>query len=132
MVHLPDVRFCAHAVGRLRGHHPLAVHAGVRRSPPALRLVPRSTATRESAATDRVFAAEPGVHDYQQAQAQQLDRTGRRERLGRSAHADDRRHAPARLPGGGVARFRQARRRDQERQAHRDGRAGKLCQGRTR
>ncbi len=38
LVHLPDVRLRAPAVGRDRGDHALALHAGVRGSPPALRL----------------------------------------------------------------------------------------------
>ena len=41
VVHLPDVRLRPRPVGLDRGHHPLALLAGVRDPPAALRLVPR-------------------------------------------------------------------------------------------
>ena len=42
LVHLPDVRLRAPAVGRARAHHALALHARVRGSSPALRLADSS------------------------------------------------------------------------------------------
>ncbi len=44
VVHLPDVRLRAPALGRDRGHHALALHARVRGPPAALRLGARATA----------------------------------------------------------------------------------------
>ena len=44
--HLPDLRLHAPAVGRVRAHHALAVHAGVRGPPAALRLVPAGARLR--------------------------------------------------------------------------------------
>ena len=41
LVHLPDLRLGARAVGLHRGGHPLPVHAGVRDAPAAVRLVHR-------------------------------------------------------------------------------------------
>ena len=57
LVHLPDVRLRALPVGLDRGHHPLAVHARVRRPPRALRLDPRRARGGLSPAADRVRAA---------------------------------------------------------------------------
>ena len=43
LVDLSELRLCPRPVGRDRGHHPFDLHAGVRGSPAALRLVPRRT-----------------------------------------------------------------------------------------
>ena len=56
----------------------------------------------------------------------ELDRAGPRQRLGRPAPADDRRHAPARLPARGVAGLLRPHGRHQERAPDRDGLAGEL------
>ena len=55
LVHLPDVRLRPRPVGFDRGHHALALHAGVRGPPPALRLVPgaRSASTTRSRSSSR-------------------------------------------------------------------------------
>ena len=55
MVHLPDVRLRARPVGFHRGHHPFDLHAGIRRPPPAVRLVRRSS----SASTIRSRSSSP-------------------------------------------------------------------------
>ena len=44
MVHLPELRFRPWPVGCDRGNHPFHLHAGIRGSPAALRLVPRQAA----------------------------------------------------------------------------------------
>ena len=61
VVHLPDVRLRARAVGLHRRHHPLHLHAGVRRSPAAVRLV-RGSAGHLSSAADRIRPAERHLH----------------------------------------------------------------------
>ena len=68
MVHLSDVRLGARPIGLHRGHHALALHAGVREPSAALRLVRRATRHLPSAA-DRVRAAQPHLHRDEQAQA---------------------------------------------------------------
>ena len=91
VVHLSDVRLRAPAVGRDRAHHALALHARVRGPPAALRLADREPAGPGAAAPDRVRAPEPHLHGDEQAQAARAGRGGARVRLGRSAHAHDRR-----------------------------------------
>ena len=56
LVHLPDVRLRARPVGLDRAHHALALHAGVRGPPPALRLV----SARRSASTTRSRSSSRG------------------------------------------------------------------------
>ena len=56
VVHLPDVRLRPRAVGLDRRRHALDLHAGVRGSPPAVRLVPR----RSSASITRSRSSSPG------------------------------------------------------------------------
>ena len=59
----------AHGQSRFhRAHHPLHLHAGIRRSPSALRLV-RRAAGHLSSAADRVRPPEPDLHAAEQAQA---------------------------------------------------------------
>ena len=59
----------AHGQSRFhRAHHPLHLHAGVRRSPAALRLVHRAAGHLPSAA-DRVRPPQPHLHAAEQAQA---------------------------------------------------------------
>ena len=55
VVDLPDVRLRAPDRGRHRGHHALALHAGVRGSPAVLRLGHRVAADACSPAADRVL-----------------------------------------------------------------------------
>ena len=74
VVHLPHLRLRAPDLGRARRHHALALHAGVRGSPAALRLDHRHAQARRrpvplAAAADRVRAAEPELHRDEQAQA---------------------------------------------------------------
>ena len=106
-------------VGRDRAHHALALHARVRGSPAALRLADRQPAGAGHAAADRVRAAEPHLHGDEQAQAAAARAGKARQRLGRSAHADARRHAAARLHAGGDPRVLRAHRRRQARERHR-------------
>ena len=100
LVHLSDVRLRAPAVRRDRAHHAFALHAGVRGSPAAVRLVRRKLerrVRRRSAAADRVRAAEPELHGDEQAEAAAAGAAGPRVGLGRSADADHQRPAAARL-----------------------------------
>ena len=87
LVHLPDVRLRASAVGCARAHHALAVHAGVRGSSAAVRLAGQQPGVGRSgqpSAADRVRAAEPELHGHEQAQAAAARAAGR-VGLGRSA-----------------------------------------------
>ncbi len=95
-----------------RGHHPLAVHAGIRRPPPAVRLVRgqrrfrprrradpaagrRRPAARSGQATpDRILAPEHQLHGDEQAQADGAGHRTAGGRLGRPAHADPAGPAP--------------------------------------
>ena len=115
VVHLPDVRLRASAVGRDRGDHALDLHAGVRVAPPALRLVhPRGRGV--PVAADRVRAPEPDLHGDVQAQARRAGAEEARLGLGRSAHADAGRAAAPRLHARGDPRLLRADRRRQDRQ----------------
>ena len=119
VVHLSELRFRARPVRRHRGRHAFALHARIRGSPAALRLVPRQSAGAVAAAPVRVRAPQPDLHGAVEARA---DRAGARRpcrRLGRSAHADARRAAPPRRAAGGDPRFRQAHRRRQGQQRRR-------------
>ena len=100
-------------------HHPLALHARVRGPPAALRLAARQPAGAVAPAADRIRPAEPDLHGDEQAQAAAARRREARLRLGRPAHADHRRPAPARLHARGDARLLRAHRRGQEGEHHR-------------
>ena len=125
VAHLPDVRLRASDFRRARADHALALHARVRGAPPALRLAGRQPAAAGEAAADRVRASQPQLHGDEQAQAPAARRREARERLGRSAHADDFRHAAPRLHARGdspVCR-RHRRREAREHRRHRTARA---------
>ena len=124
LVHLPDVRLHAPAVGCVRGHHALALHAGVRGPPPALRLVPGAPEVRGAAAADRVRAPQRHPHGAEQAQAAGAGRGRLRGRLGRPAHADAGGHAPPRLSTGRHPRLLRPHRHRQGEQ-HRAGGAAR-------
>jgi hypothetical protein len=112
LVHLPALRLRARPLGLHRGRHPQPVHAGVRVAPPALRLAARGARPAPPAPPPvRVCAPESHAHGDEQAEAPAPGAGGPRLGLGRPAHAHDQRHAPARLPRGGAARFRGADRR---------------------
>ena len=112
LVHLPDVRLHPLPVGRLRGHHPLALHPGVREQPGALRLDPRPAPARAPPPADRVRAAQPLLHGALQAAPAGAGHRRPRLRLGRSAHADDLgAPAPRRDPDGDPRLLRPDRRR---------------------
>ena len=68
VVHLPDVRLGPRPGGLHRGHHALAVLAGIREPPAAVRLVPRAPRHLPPAA-DRVRPPEPDLHRHEQAAA---------------------------------------------------------------
>ena len=115
MVHLPDVRLRAPDPGRARGHHALAVLAGIRGSPPAVRLGGEQRVCAVQAAPDRVFASRHQLHRHVQAQAAPPRRGGLRLWLGRSAHADAVRPAPPWLHARVHPQFLRAHRRVQGR-----------------
>ena len=119
VVHLSELRFRARPVGRDRGRHAFDLHAGVRGSPAALRLVPRQPAGAVAAASVRVRAAQSHLHGAVEARAHRAGARRPCQRLGRSAHADARRPAPPRRAAGGDPRFRQAHRRRQGQQRRR-------------
>ncbi len=96
LVHLPDVHLRASDRGRAREHHAQHLHARVRGPAAVLRLAARHAlqtrpAGAAAAAPVRVRAPEPHLRRHQQAQAAAAGRRGHRRRLGRPAHADDRR-----------------------------------------
>ena len=64
----PMYDFAHGAIGFHRRHHAFHLHAGVRRSPAAVRLV-RRAARHLSSAADRIRPAEPHLHAAEQAQA---------------------------------------------------------------
>ncbi len=125
MEDLPDVRLRARPVRCVRRHHAFALHARVRGSPTAVRLVPRPARTRAQTQADRVLASQSRVCTHQQAQAEPARRGRTGQRLGRPAAGDTHRHASPRLPGACRQGLHIPRRRDQERQRHRDERARK-------
>ena len=94
--HLSELRFRPRPVRRHRGHHPFAVHAGIRGPPAALRLVFAKPAGAVAAASIRIRPAQPDLHDPVEARAHRAGARRPCPRLGRSAHADARRLAPAR------------------------------------
>ena len=105
VVHLPDVHLRASDRGRARERHPLDLHARVRGPAAVLRLAARHAlrarpARAAAAAPVRVRAPQRQLRRHEQAQAQAARRREDRRRLGRPAHADDRRAAPARLHAG--------------------------------
>ena len=121
MVRLSDLRLRPRPVGRDRAGHPFDLHARVRGPPAALRLADRAPPGPVAPSPVRVRPAESHVHGPVQAvPAPARDRRARA-RLGRSAHADDLRAAPARLPGRGHPPLRHRGRRRQVGQRPRDG-----------
>ena len=105
LVHLPDVHLRASDRGRAREHHALDLHARVRGPAAVLRLAARHAlrarpAGAAAAAPVRVRAPQPHLRRHQQAKAEAARRREERRRLGRPAHADARRPAPARLHAG--------------------------------
>ncbi len=105
LVHLSDVRLCARRVRCDREDHPFDLHARVRGSPAALRLVPRRAQDSVAPAADRVCAAQDHAHGDEQAEAPAAGRGEACRRLGRSADAHPLRHAPPRLSAGGDPRL---------------------------
>ena len=100
VVHLSDLRFHPRPIRLDRADHPFDLHAGVREPPAALRLVhPRVGHLRPAA--DRVRPAQSDLHGDEQAAAAGAGQGGVRQRLGRSADADDLRAAPPRLHARG-------------------------------
>ena len=109
--HLPDLRFRPRPVGRDRAHHPQRLHAGVRGPSAAVRLADREPAGPVPPAAVRVRPAERQLHRAVEAPPDPAGHREPRQRLGRPAHADPRRHPAARRPGRGAARIHQPRRR---------------------
>ena len=75
LVDLSELRLRARPVGRDRGRHAFDLHARIRGSPAALRLVPRQPAGAVAAASVRVRAAQSHLHGAVEARA---DRAGAR------------------------------------------------------
>ncbi len=118
----PMYDFAHGAVGFHRRHHAFHLHAGIRRSSAALRLV-RRTARHLSSAADRVRPAESHLHAAEQAQAAATGPAKARERLGRSAHAHHFRIAPPRLHARSDPQFLPPRGRFENQRHHRAGSA---------
>ena len=90
VVHLPDVRLRAPLSDAHRGHHALALHARVRGPPAALRLGDRSTAEHRDTPQQIEFARLNLTYTVMsKRKLLQLVAAEARQRLGRSAHADD-------------------------------------------
>ena len=107
---LSELRLRPRPVRRHRGHHAFDLHARIRGPPAALRLVHRKPASAVAAASVRIRAAESQLHGLVEARAHAAGARRPREWLGRSAHADACRFAPARRATGSDPRFRQAHR----------------------
>src|SRR5450759_409151 len=98
--------------------HPIVLLPGVRGAAPVLRLAARAPGRRRAAraaaaAAARVRAAQPELCGAVQTQADPAGRRRARRGLGRSAPADARRGAPARLHARGLSPVRRAHRRVQ-------------------
>ena len=114
VVHLPALRLRPLPRGLVRGRHALALHDGVRERARALRLGHQGHRGPARPAADGVRAPQPHVHGDEQAKAPPARRAEARERLGRPAHAHDRRLPAPRLHAGVDPRFHRARRRREE------------------
>ena len=66
---LSELRLRARPVGRHRRHHPFDLHARIRGSPAALRLVHRQSERAVAPASVRIRAAQPDLHGVVQARA---------------------------------------------------------------
>src|SRR5438128_1655175 len=84
--------------------YPFHLHAGVRGSPPSVRLVRRESRHLPPAA-DRIRPLEFNLHASKQAQAALAGPAEAGQRMERSAHANDQRNASSRLYSGGPAKF---------------------------
>ena len=86
--HLSELRFRPRPVRRHRGHHPFAVHAGIRGSSAALRLVSAKPAGAVAAASIRIRPPQSDLYDPVETRAHRARSRRPCPRLGRSAHAD--------------------------------------------
>ena len=123
LAHLSELRLRPRPVRRHRGRDPFAVHAGICRSPAALRLVHRQSAGAGAAASIRIRPPQSQPHGPVQARADRAGPGRPCDWLGRSAHADARRPSPPRRAAGSHPRFRAAHRASLPRRQPR-GRAG--------
>ncbi len=69
LVHLSELRFRPRPVGRDRGHHPFDLHARIRGSPAALRLVPGQSAGAVAPASVRIRPAQSHLYGAVEARA---------------------------------------------------------------
>ena len=109
VVHLPDVRLHPRPVRLDRADHALDLHAGVREPPAAVRLVhPTSWASTHPQQIE--FARLNLTYTVMsKRRLLELVKDGLRQRLGRSADADDLRAAPPRLHARGDPQLLRAR-----------------------
>ena len=105
VVHLPDVRLRPRPERLDRADHPLDLHARIRRTPSALRLVHPSAGDLPFASV-RIRTSEPHLYDDVEAQTAQISAGRRRDGLGRPPHADHLRPAPQGLHPGFGAQLR--------------------------
>ena len=126
----PTLRFRAWPERLPRRHHALALHAGIRSPPAALRLDSGSARPPAAAAASiRIRPPQSHLHRDEQAQAQAAGRRGPRQRLGRSAPADHLRDAAARRDRERAARFCLPHRDHEISVSHRGGRP-RVCDAR--
>ena len=106
VVHLSDLRLRAPVSDAIEGiTHSICTLEFEEHRPLYDWVVEHVRQTHVAAAADRVRAAQPDLHRDEQAQAARAGGAEARRRLGRSAHADDRRHAAARLHARGDPRL---------------------------
>ncbi len=113
VVHLSDVRLHALHLRCARRRYALVVHARVRRPSSAVRLGARQHQRQLPSAADRVLPPRSRIHRDEQAVVARTRNRETRRRLGRSAHADDRRLAPPRRYARGDPRLLRSNRRNQ-------------------
>ena len=114
----PNYDFAHGQSDAIEAHHPLALHPGIRKPPPALQLVRRKLPRPVHPAPDRIRQTEPHLHDHEQAQASPARPRRPRFRLGRPSPPNHLRNPPPRLPAGSHPPFLQTNRHHQIQRHH--------------